>query len=119
VVNQRPQYLGVHLTLVQSGSKQESLKCKEAYVGWTGMASASSLSQFNATKIGDGGLETIEIDPQFAQGIGLAQWDIVCEVFSSYFWPFHDLYRLILGFYMTSLMQIWLWPSLLRLMIGR
>lgn len=82
MVNQRPQYLGVHLTLVQSGSKQESVKCKEAYVGWTGMASASSLSQFNATKIGDGGLETIEIDPQFAQGIGLAQWDIVCEMFS-------------------------------------
>ncbi len=72
------------------------------------MASASSLSQFNATKIGDGGLETIEIDPQFAQGIGLAQWDIVCEMISYYYYlPFHELYRSILGFYMISLMQIW------------
>lgn len=39
------------------------------------MASASSLAQFQVG--GERGMETIEIDPQFASGLGFAQGDIV------------------------------------------
>jgi peroxin-1 len=48
-------------------------------VGWTGMASASSLAHFNAGQGSDGSFETIEIDPQYAQGLGLNQGDMVCQ----------------------------------------
>ncbi len=58
---------------------------KEAYVGWTGMASASSLARFNASSAsGEIGLETVEIDPQFAGGLGFSEGDIVCEFTISY-----------------------------------
>jgi peroxin-1 len=80
-VLQRPQHLAVHLSLVQNnGPKQDSNGRTEAYVGWTGMASASSLAHFNAAHSGDGGFETVEIDPQFAQGLGFAQGDVVCDI---------------------------------------
>ncbi len=46
------------------------------------MASASSLEHFNASHRGDVGFETVEIDPQFAQGLALAQGDVVCELLS-------------------------------------
>ncbi|KAI0819707.1 AAA-domain-containing protein [Trametes gibbosa] len=74
----RPQSLAVHLTLV-SGTKNapRDNQKREAYVGWTGMASASSLAQFNSGEAGDKGLETIEIDPQFAEGLGFALGDVV------------------------------------------
>ncbi len=48
---------------------------KEAYVGWTGMASASSLANINSVD-GDS-LGTIEIDPQYAQALGFLQGDLV------------------------------------------
>lgn len=73
---QRPQNLAVHLTLIQRGGQNASSKV-EAYVGWTGMASASSLAHFHSAQSGDGGFETIEIDPQFCQGLNLAQGDVV------------------------------------------
>ncbi|EAU91532.2 peroxisome biogenesis factor 1 [Coprinopsis cinerea okayama7 len=41
------------------------------------MASASSLAQFNSAQGGQVGFETIEIDPQFAQGLGFMQGDVV------------------------------------------
>lgn len=41
------------------------------------MASASSLAHFNSAGASDKGLETIEMDPQFAQGLGLAAGDVV------------------------------------------
>jgi peroxin-1 len=66
----------VHLTLVDS-SPDQSYRKVEVYVGWTGMASASSLAQFNASQTTEGGFETIEIDPQYSLGLGLAQGDIV------------------------------------------
>ncbi|KAF8070403.1 P-loop containing nucleoside triphosphate hydrolase protein [Lyophyllum atratum] len=68
----RPQNLAVHLKRVQGADGSV-----EAYVGWTGMASASSLAHFNSTDTTEKGLETIEIDPQYAQGLGLAQGDLV------------------------------------------
>jgi peroxin-1 len=64
----------VHLTLVSSGQAEKL----EIYVGWTGMASASSLAQFNSSDSGEKGFETIEIDPQYALGLGLKQNDLVC-----------------------------------------
>jgi peroxin-1 len=42
------------------------------------MASASSLAQFNSSDSGEKGFETIEIDPQYALGLGLKQNDLVC-----------------------------------------
>jgi len=45
-------------------------------VGWTGMASASSLAHFNSADA-EKGFETIEIDPQYAMGLGFSQGDIV------------------------------------------
>lgn len=58
------------------GSSKRKL---EAYVGWTGMASASSLARFNSSGAGgEKSLETIEMDPQFAQGLGLTAGDLVC-----------------------------------------
>lgn len=45
------------------------------------MASASSLARFNASGgSGEIGLETVEIDPQFAGGLGFAEGDVVCEL---------------------------------------
>lgn len=43
------------------------------------MASASSLAHLNAVHSDEGGFETVEIDPQFAQDLGFAQGDVVCE----------------------------------------
>ncbi|GLB37363.1 putative peroxisome biogenesis factor 1, N-terminal [Lyophyllum shimeji] len=71
----RPQNLAVHLKLIHS--PQDARAGVEAYVGWTGMASASSLAHFNATDSAEKGLETIEIDPQYAQGLGFTQGDLV------------------------------------------
>ncbi|KAJ6495661.1 P-loop containing nucleoside triphosphate hydrolase protein [Mycena vitilis] len=68
----RPQHLAVHLTLVSPGQAEKL----EVYVGWTGMASASSLAQFNSSD-SEKGYETIEIDPQYALGLGLKQNDLV------------------------------------------
>lgn len=54
-------------------------------MGWTGMAFASSLAHFNYGEAGDRGLETVEIGPQNAEGLGLALGDVVRALFSSVF----------------------------------
>ncbi|KAL5638488.1 hypothetical protein ACGC1H_005240 [Rhizoctonia solani] len=60
----RPQRLAVHIAL--PGSSQG------VYVGWTGMASASSLSKWqHGAQAAAEALDTIEIDPQIAQSYGL------------------------------------------------
>jgi len=41
------------------------------------MVSASSLAHFNSTS-SDKSLETVEIDPQYAEGLGFKQGDVVC-----------------------------------------
>ncbi|KZP06536.1 PEX-1N-domain-containing protein [Athelia psychrophila] len=68
----RPQNLAVHLTLPAANGVLKT----EAYIGWTGMASASSLAHFNSADK-EKGFETIEIDPQYAMGLGLAQGAVV------------------------------------------
>ncbi|KAI0919744.1 hypothetical protein AcV5_001721 [Taiwanofungus camphoratus] len=76
----RPQSLAVHLTLVSTTRKSASgndSQRPEAYVGWTGMASASSLAYFNSARTDDKGLETVEIDPQFSEGLCFGLGDIV------------------------------------------
>ncbi|KAG1873799.1 P-loop containing nucleoside triphosphate hydrolase protein [Suillus subluteus] len=65
----RPQTLAVHLKPIDGEGR-------EAYVGWTGMASASSLASFNSTA-GERGIETLEIDPQYAAGLGFKEGDVV------------------------------------------
>ncbi|KAL1746204.1 P-loop containing nucleoside triphosphate hydrolase protein [Schizophyllum fasciatum] len=72
----RPQSLAVHLTRVDEGGSRSRNDKVEAFVGWTGMASASSLAHFNAGP-SSSSFETIEIDPQFAQDLGLAQGALV------------------------------------------
>ncbi|XP_006460876.1 hypothetical protein AGABI2DRAFT_150706 [Agaricus bisporus var. bisporus H97] len=73
----RPQHLAVHLKSVSNGHGEAKNKV-EAYVGWTGMASASSLAYFNASQsAGDDSFETIEIDPQYAQGLGFSEGDLI------------------------------------------
>ncbi|KAF5351610.1 hypothetical protein D9756_007497 [Leucocoprinus leucothites] len=73
----RPQHLAVHLTRISSGRGGSDDKLG-AYVGWTGMASASSLAHFNASQSSGGeSFETVEIDPQYAQGLGFEQDDLV------------------------------------------
>lgn len=49
----------------------------EAFVGWTGMASASSLAHFSSASSTEKGVETLEIDPQFAQSLGFSPDDVV------------------------------------------
>ncbi|KAI1787498.1 AAA-domain-containing protein [Ganoderma leucocontextum] len=77
----RPQGLAVHLTLVSSSRKPSNSKDAkqkpESYVGWTGMASASSLAHFNSGDAAERGLETVEMDPQYAEGLGFALGDVV------------------------------------------
>ncbi|KAL5524266.1 PEX1 [Sanghuangporus sanghuang] len=91
----RPQNLAVHLLVVSSPSsdtvsnlngtdaseKRRERGKKGVYVGWTGMASSSSLARFKGSGTGPGErgevLETIEIDPQFASGVGLRLGDVV------------------------------------------
>ncbi|KAG6837810.1 hypothetical protein H0H93_016178 [Arthromyces matolae] len=73
--NIRPQHLAIHIKLVSTQEKNNS--AVEAYVGWTGLASASSLTHFSSSQNSENVLETIEIDPQFAQGLGLSQGDLV------------------------------------------
>jgi peroxin-1 len=51
-------------------------KKPHAYVGWTGMVSASSLAHFNSTS-SDNSLETVEIDPQYAEDLGFKKGDVV------------------------------------------
>ena len=71
----RPQNLAVHLI---KGNKTNKKGVIEAYVGWTGMASASSLANFGGGRGGgEKGLETIEMDPQFANALGFNQDDVV------------------------------------------
>ncbi|PIL32676.1 transporter [Ganoderma sinense ZZ0214-1] len=77
----RPQGLAVHLTLVSTtrnpSSSKDAKQKPDAYVGWTGMASASSLAHFNPGDAAERGLETVEMDPQYADGLGFALGDVV------------------------------------------
>jgi len=44
------------------------------------MASASSLAHFSSPSSAEKGVETLEIDPQFSQGLGLSPDDVVCTI---------------------------------------
>ena len=77
-LSQRSQSLVVHL--MKPGSS--GVPAKEGYVGWTGMASASSLVQLQSqtssrSREGSSVLETVEIDPQFAGALGFDQGDVI------------------------------------------
>ncbi|VDC01539.1 unnamed protein product [Peniophora sp. CBMAI 1063] len=70
--NIRPQHVAVVLSKVGQTPK------KDIYVGWTGMMAASSVARFSGSSSGGtGDTETVEIDPQFASGLGLSQGDVV------------------------------------------
>jgi peroxin-1 len=67
----RPQSLAVHLTNTSKPSNAP------VYVGWSGLASASSLAHFNSSNANASTIETIEIDPQYANALGFTQGDVV------------------------------------------
>lgn len=46
------------------------------------MVSASSLAHFNSTS-SDNSLETVEIDPQYSEGLGFKEGDVVSSCFPS------------------------------------
>ena len=79
---QRPQQVAVFLTATVPSPGPDGRKpC--AYVGWTGMVSASSLARFNSSS-SDHSLETVEIDPQYAESLGFKKEDVVSTCFFSF-----------------------------------
>ncbi|WRT67611.1 uncharacterized protein IL334_004583 [Kwoniella shivajii] len=66
----RPQSLILHL-LPLSPSSSSSRQPKPAYLGWSGLAASSSLSQAG------NGLESIEIDPEVALSLGWTEGTLV------------------------------------------
>ena len=76
---QRPQQVAVLLTATAPSPKPDGRK-PSAYVGWTGMVSASSLAHFNSSS-SDHSLETVEIDPQYAESLGFNKGDVVSTCF--------------------------------------
>jgi peroxin-1 len=71
---QRPQGIILHLLPLVSGSS--SNRVKEAYVGWSGLAAASSLG---LSGVGEGKevLETLEMDPEVAGSLSMPEGTIV------------------------------------------
>jgi peroxin-1 len=67
---QRPQHVAIVLSKLGAQPKQD------LYVGWTGMLAASSVARFAGSS--NDAPETVEVDPQFAAGLGLAEGDLVC-----------------------------------------
>ncbi|WWC95916.1 hypothetical protein V866_002783 [Kwoniella sp. B9012] len=67
----RPQSLIIHLSPLSSSSSSSSRRPLPAYLGWSGLAAASSLSQ-----AGDG-LESIEVDPEVAMSLGWPEGTLV------------------------------------------
>ena len=76
---QRPQQLAVLLSATAPSPESDGKK-PSAYVGWTGMVSASSLAHFNPSS-SDHTLETVEIDPQYAESLGFKKGDVVRNAF--------------------------------------
>jgi peroxin-1 len=73
--HKHPQHVAVLLTATAPSPELDGKKnC--AYLGWTGMVSASSLARFHSTS-SDNALETVEIDPQYAEGLGFKKGDVV------------------------------------------
>ncbi|KIJ51215.1 hypothetical protein M422DRAFT_223669 [Sphaerobolus stellatus SS14] len=67
----RPQSLVVHLTSTSLP------KPVSVHLGWTGMASASSIAQWQSGGRTADRLETVEIDPQLAASLGFAEGSTV------------------------------------------
>ncbi|KAG8859203.1 Peroxisome biosynthesis protein pex1 [Serendipita sp. 411] len=67
----RPQAIGIHISNGKKG--QES---KVAYLGWTGLASASSAARWTSNSAGND-LDTLEIDPQLASSLGFSEEEVV------------------------------------------
>ncbi|PVF92751.1 AAA-domain-containing protein [Serendipita vermifera] len=67
----RPQSVAVHLSNAKKGDQS-----RVAYLGWTGLASASSSARWTS-KQSDDGIDTIEIDPQLCTSLGFSEGDIL------------------------------------------
>ena len=71
---QRPQGIILHIAPLASSSSRHS--SRSAYLGWSGLAAASSLAGIG------GGMEaeTVEMDPEVAMGLHWAEGTIVCAL---------------------------------------
>ncbi|KAG8831700.1 Peroxisome biosynthesis protein pex1 [Serendipita sp. 399] len=67
----RPQAVGIHISNGKKGSE-----LKVAYLGWTGLASASSAARWTSNSAGSE-LDTLEIDPQLASSLNFSEGEIV------------------------------------------
>ena len=62
------------------------------------MASASSLAHFSSASSAEKGVETLEIDPQFAQGLGFSPGDVVRNIaVAPIFWTSQPLFKVEIG----------------------
>ncbi|KAJ9118613.1 hypothetical protein QFC22_003833 [Naganishia vaughanmartiniae] len=79
----RPQSLIINLKHVnaaihaKSGGQASTGRATQAFLGWSGLASASSLEMYGNAQNGKGSTETIEMDPEVAAQLGWAEGDLV------------------------------------------
>lgn len=90
-----PQSIVIELTFTPASSAQTGTGTKKSitnkvYVGWTGLPSQLVGMSSNQVRGGKGQLERIEIDPQFAQMIGLSEG---LPVSLSLYFIQHSVYR--------------------------
>lgn len=71
LMSQRPQGIILHLAPLISSSSSTGRPPKTAYLGWSGLAAASSLAGIG------GQVETIEVDPEVAMGLGWGEGTLV------------------------------------------
>ncbi|ORY27869.1 P-loop containing nucleoside triphosphate hydrolase protein [Naematelia encephala] len=74
----RPQGIILHLSPLVSPSSSSSRPPQAAYLGWSGLAAASSLAGVGLVGSSRGeGLETVEVDPEVAMGLGWAEGTVL------------------------------------------
>ena len=85
---QRPQGVAVQLSATVHGKRIT------VYLGWSGLASASSLAQWqqrvsssSASTERDASFETVEIDPQLAASLGLPENTVVSYLLARHMDP--------------------------------
>ena len=76
LISQRPQSIVVHLNPLATASSSRQTP-KPAYLGWSGLAAASSLAEVGT--VSAGGLETVEVDPEVAMSLGWVEGSMVSQ----------------------------------------
>lgn len=71
---QRPQSLIINLKHLPTNGQQKPSRASQVSLGWSGLASASSLEMYGS---GQAQVETVEMDPEVASGLGWKEGDLV------------------------------------------